>query len=51
MKMELHLKFVKIVLSMALFGANGKMFNDVPSYRVGKEIRAHLKAPSPPQHL
>jgi hypothetical protein len=25
MKMELHLKFVKIVLSMALFGANGKM--------------------------
>ncbi len=30
---------------MVLFWANGKMFNDVPSYRVGKEIRAHLKAP------
>jgi hypothetical protein len=28
---------------MVLFWANGKMFNDVPSYRVGKEIRAHLK--------
>ena len=30
-------------MSMTLFCANGKMFNDVPSYRVGKEIRAHLK--------
>jgi len=41
MKMELHLKFVKILYN-ALLGKR-KMFNDVPSYRVGKEIRAELK--------
>ena len=41
MKMELHLKFVKILYN-ALLGKR-KMLNDVPSYRVRKEIRAELK--------
>lgn len=42
MKMELHLKFVKTGCGTFSFVV-GKMFNDVPSYRVGKEIRADLK--------